>query len=276
MIELRKTANDVRIGNVVVGGDNPRALIAGPCAIENRESANRVAEKLAEATQKRGIPFIFKGSFDKANRLSIDSSRGIGIDRGLEILAGIREKIGVPVLTDIHNITQVSKVAEYVDCLQIPAFLCRQTDLVIAAAKSGKPVNIKKGQFLAPEDMAFIADKAEKSNAAGILLTERGTSFGYNNLVVDFRSVPIMAETGYPIVMDVSHCQQKPGSESGFTGGSREFIPHIAIATLALGVDAIYIEVHPDPENAISDRKTQWPLVEIEEFLSFIEGYWGR
>ncbi len=270
MIELRKKSRQMKIGEVTIGGGAHWALIAGPCAIENREMALRVAETLSEITSRLGIPYIFKGSFDKANRMSIDTGRGVGMAGGLDILARIKESVGVPVITDIHEPGQAEIVARTVDCIQIPAFLCRQTDLVVAAAKTGIPLNIKKGQFLAPGDMRHIVGKAKNSGGGEILLTERGTSFGYHNLVVDFRGIPIMAETGCPIVMDVSHSQQRPGAGDGSTGGSREFIPHFAAAALTLGVDAIFLEVHPEPERAISDKKTQWPLDEAEELLKFL------
>jgi len=265
--ELREKSREVRIGETAIGGDRPWALIAGPCAIESEDMAFEVAEKLRDITAELDIPYIFKGSFDKANRMSLDSDRGIGIDGGLRVLSSIRERFGIPVLTDIHEPAQAAHVAKVVDCLQIPAFLCRQTDLTVAAAKTGLPVNIKMGQFVSPEDMAHIAQKAERSGDGGIMLTERGTTFGYRNLIVDFRGIDILSRTGWPVIMDVSHSQQQPGSSGGSTGGSRHFIPHFAIAALALGADAIFIEVHPDPKNAISDKKTQWPLSEIAALL---------
>ena len=271
MIELRKTSREVRVGNIPVGAGNRWVLIAGPCAIEGEEMALRTAETIAELAAYLDIPYIFKGSYDKANRLSGKSPRGIGIERGLEILARIRSDFGVPTLTDVHDADSAAIVAKSVDCLQIPAFLCRQTDLVVAAAETGLPINIKKGQFLAPEDMAVIAEKARSAGAVGIMLTERGASFGYHNLVVDFRGIPIMSRTGWPIVMDISHSLQRPASGGQTTGGDREFAPHMALAALALGVDAIFVEIHPDPENAISDRKTQWPLDRARELLELLK-----
>jgi len=271
MIELRKKSSVVHVANVPVGGGKPWVLIAGPCAIESESMALQTAERLAEIAAILNIPYIFKGSYDKANRLSIESERGIGFKAGMDILSKIREEIGVPVLTDVHDPISAKKASRHVDCLQIPAFLCRQTDLVVAAAATEKPINIKKGQFLAPDDMIHIANKATESGASGIMLTERGTSFGYNNLVVDFRSIPIMAKSGWSVVMDISHSQQRPGSQGGSSGGSREFIPHFALAALSLGVDAIYMEVHPDPENAISDRMTQWPLKKTPDLLKFLK-----
>jgi len=270
-MKLRRKSAEIEIGNIRIGGSNPWALIAGPCAIESEEMAKQTASVLAEVTDKLNIPFVFKGSYDKANRLSIESKRGIGLDNGLEILANIREEIKIPVLTDIHESIQVNEVARYVDCLQIPAFLCRQTDLVVAAARTGKPINIKKGQFAAPHDMIHIVQKARIHGSQKIMLTERGTTFGYRDLMVDMRNIPIMAEFGYPVILDISHSQQNPGASGGKTGGSRDFIPHMALCGLALEIDAIYMEVHPDPDNAISDRKTQWPLSEIEAFLSFLK-----
>jgi len=270
MITLRKPSKIVRIGDIPIGGKKHWALIAGPCAIESMEIARHVAKEMTQITNKLGIPYIFKGSYDKANRMSIHSERGVGIQEGLKILSEIKKEFKIPVLTDIHETYQAEIVSKHVDCIQIPAFLCRQTDLLQAAVKTGLPVNIKKGQFMAPEDMSNIAEKASSLGANGILLTERGVSFGYHNLVVDFRSIPIMAKTGLPIVMDASHCQQKPGGEGDSTGGSREFIPHITTAALALDIDALYLEVHPEPSKAISDRKTQWPLDQIAELLEFL------
>ena len=270
MIELRRKSEVVHIGEVAVGGDNPTALIAGPCAIESEEMALRTAEKIAQIASERNIQFIFKGSYDKANRLSLDSPRGVGFERGMEILARIRRKLDIAVISDVHTPTGARAAGEYLDALQIPAFLCRQTDLITEAAKTGLPVNIKKGQFMSPGDMRFAAEKASAAGSGGILLTERGSSFGYGNLVVDFRSIPIMAESGRPVVMDISHSQQRPGGEGGSSGGDRSFIPHLGVAAMALGVDALYIEVHPDPKNAISDRKTQWPLDGFAELIDFL------
>jgi len=270
MFELRKKSSIVEVGGVRLGGNEHWVLIAGPCAIENRDMALETAGKISELASKYGIPYIFKGSYDKANRLSVNSKRGIGIEEGLEILGEIKDDLHIPTLTDIHDTYSPKKAVKYVDCLQIPAFLCRQTDIVAAAARTGLPLNIKKGQFLAPQDMLHIAEKARESGASGIMLTERGTTFGYRDLVVDMRSIPLMAESGCPIVADVSHCQQKPGNTNGSTGGDRRFIPHIALAALALEVDAIYIEVHPDPKNAISDKDTQYPLDEFGDFLELL------
>ncbi|HHS50508.1 MAG TPA: 3-deoxy-8-phosphooctulonate synthase [candidate division Zixibacteria bacterium] len=269
MIELRKPSGEVRVGDVFIGGGRKWVLIAGPCAIEAEEMALNTAHILAEIADKLDIPFIFKASYDKANRLSGDSQRGVGRDVGLEILAKVRDEVGVPVLTDIHSPEEAQPVSQCVDCIQIPAFLCRQTDIVEAASATGLPINIKKGQFLAPEDMAVIARKAKGDG--GVIITERGTSFGYHNLVVDFRGIPIMAESGLPIVMDVTHSLQRPGGEGSSSGGDGRFAPTIATAALAVGVDGLFIEIHPDPENAISDRKTQWPLSRAQELLEFLK-----
>ncbi|MCK5832845.1 3-deoxy-8-phosphooctulonate synthase [bacterium] len=270
-MKLKTPSREIRIGDIKVGGDNTWALIAGPCAIESEEVALQTADYLAKICSDLDIPYIFKASYDKANRLSGKSPRGIGIQRGLEILDKVGSKIGVPVLTDVHSSDEVSRVAEVVDCLQIPAFLCRQTDLLICAAETGLPVNIKKGQFLAPEDMKPITDKVLSIGSGGLLITERGTSFGYHNLVVDFRGIPIMSRYGWPIVMDVTHSLQRPGGEGGSSGGDREFAPHLAVCALSLEVDALFIEIHPDPDKAISDKKTQWPLSQAKELLEFLK-----
>jgi len=271
MFELRKTAREVSVGKVILGGDRPWALIAGPCAIEGKEMAFETAGCLRKVTSELKIPFIFKGSFDKANRTSITSPRGVGIDAGLRILDDIRAQLEIPVLTDIHESFQAEAIASAVDCIQIPAFLCRQTDLIVAASRTGKPVNIKKGQFLAPEDIEYSSKKAEESGGGGVMLTERGTSFGYRDLVVDFRSIDIMSQTGWPVIMDVSHSQQKPGAGVGATAGSLHFIRHFAVAALALGADGLFIETHPNPATAISDKETQWPLDKIRPLLEFLK-----
>ncbi len=271
MFELRKKAKEVSIGKVILGGDRPWAIIAGPCAIEGKEMAFETAEWLRKITSELKIPFIFKGSFDKANRTSITSPRGVGIDAGLRILDDIRAELEIPVLTDIHESSQAEAIASAVDCIQIPAFLCRQTDLIVAASRTGKPVNIKKGQFLAPEDIEYSSKKAEESGGGGVMLTERGTSFGYRDLVVDFRSIDIMSQTGWPVIMDVSHSQQKPGAGSGATAGSLHFIRHFSVAALALGADGLFIETHPNPATAISDKETQWPLDKIRPLLEFLK-----
>lgn len=253
--------------NLVIGQGHPLALIAGPCVIESEDFTLRMAEKIAKICYFLEIPFIFKSSFDKANRTSVDSFRGQGIEEGLKILAKVKQEIGVPVLTDIHESYQAKTVAEVVDVLQIPAFLCRQTDLLLAAAATGKTINVKKGQFLAPWDMKNVVTKLESAGAKNILLTERGTSFGYNTLVVDFRSLPQMRELGYPVVFDATHSVQMPGGQGSKSGGQREFVPHLARAATAVGIDALFMEVHENPEIALSDGPNMIPLAKLEEVL---------
>ncbi len=240
-------------GHVDIGNNLPFVLISGPCQIESRDHTLRCAETLQRQAMAAGIPLIFKASFDKANRSSGQSARGVGIEKGLQILADVRRETGLPVLSDVHDATQCTAVAEVVDMLQIPAFLCRQTDLLIAAAKTGKPVNIKKGQFLAPWDMANVAAKISAMGNEQIALTERGTSFGYNTLVSDFRSIPTMAETGYPVIFDATHSVQQPGGLGETSGGQRQFVPVLARAALAVGVAGLFVEAHDDPDNAPSD-----------------------
>ncbi|WP_423911130.1 3-deoxy-8-phosphooctulonate synthase [Candidatus Spongiihabitans sp.] len=252
--------------------DKPFFLIAGPCVIESEEMALSTAAVLREITDKLSIEFIYKSSFDKANRTSVDSPRGPGRDKGLEILNKVRERIEVPVLTDVHSIEDVTDASEVVDVLQTPAFLCRQTDLIQAAALSGKPVNIKKGQFLSPNEMQHVVDKANSANSdATIMVCERGSSFGYNNLVVDMRSLEIMKSTKCPVVFDATHSVQLPGAGQGkFKGkssGQREFVPVLSKAAIAVGVDGIFMETHPDPSNAFSDGPNAWPLDQMEALL---------
>lgn len=248
-------------------GDGRLTIIAGPCVIESREHATMMARECATRARNAGLDFVFKASFDKANRSSIRSFRGIGMDAGLEILQSIKEEIGVPVLTDIHEIDQVERVAEVADVLQIPAFLCRQTDLISAAAQSGCAVNIKKGQFLAPEDARNIVDKARAAGGERIMLTERGVSFGYNNLVVDMRSFPIMSEFRVPVVFDVTHSLQLPGGLGHATGGLSQYIEPMARAGVACGVDAVFMEVHDAPERAPSDGPNMLPLRRMADLL---------
>lgn len=252
--------------------NKPFFLIAGPCVIESEQMALATAAELREITDDLGIEFIYKSSFDKANRTSADSPRGPGRDKGLEILNKVRERVDVPVLTDVHSIADVTDAAEVVDVLQTPAFLCRQTDLIQAAALSGKPVNIKKGQFLSPNEMQYVVDKANSANSdATILVCERGSSFGYNNLVVDMRSLEIMKATGCPVVFDATHSVQLPGGGqgklTGKSGGQREFVPVLAKAAVAVGVDGIFMETHPDPSNAFSDGPNAWPLAQMKTLL---------
>jgi 2-dehydro-3-deoxyphosphooctonate aldolase (KDO 8-P synthase) len=243
----------VAIGPLTLGNDRPLALIAGPCQIESRDHALMMAGRLKEIAAAAGVGLIYKSSFDKANRTSVAAARGIGLAKGLAILAEIRETLGLPVLTDVHDAAQCAAVAEAVDVLQIPAFLCRQTDLLLAAGATGRAVNIKKGQFLAPWDMANVAAKVASTGNARILLTERGVSFGYNTLVADMRALPIMAETGYPVVFDATHAVQAPGGLGGASGGQRQMAPVLARAAVAVGVAAVFIECHEDPDRAPSD-----------------------
>lgn len=257
----------VNVGDIKIGGGNPFVLIAGPCVIETEELVFRTASYVKELCDKLKIPYIFKSSYDKANRTSINSFRGPGIERGLEILSHLKEKLGVPVLSDIHLPEEAPVAAEVLDILQIPAFLCRQTDIVVAAARTGKPINVKKGQFISPYDVKYIVEKIESQGNYQILLTERGVTFGYNNLVVDFRSLPIMRETGYPVVFDATHSVQLPGGLKGASGGDRRFVPYLARAATAVGVDAIFMEVHPDPDKALSDGPNMLPLKDLEGLL---------
>lgn len=257
----------VLIGGVTIGGEAPLALIAGPCVIESPEHVMKMAEAVAQIAGRVKMPFIFKASFDKANRSSIQSYRGPGMDAGLELLAAVRGRVGCPVLTDIHAVDQVSRAADAVDAMQIPAFLCRQTDLLISAGETGLPVNVKKGQFLAPWDMKQALAKIESTGNRNILLTERGASFGYNNLVSDMRSLVIMRETGYPVIYDATHSVQLPGGQGTSSGGQREFIAPLSRAAVAAGIDAIFIETHDDPSKALSDGPNSVPLEELEELL---------
>ncbi len=258
----------VETGSVVFGNDLPFVLIAGPCQIESRAHAFEVAQALREMTALLGIPFVFKSSFDKANRTSLSGARGVGMAAGLEILAEIRASLGVPVLTDVHGIEQCAPVAAAVDILQIPAFLCRQTDLLLAAGETGAAINVKKGQFLAPWDMANVAAKIASTGNTRILLTERGASFGYNTLVSDMRALPIMARTEYPVVFDATHSVQQPGGQGDASGGEREFAPILARAALAVGCAAIFMEAHPDPDHAPSDGPNMVPLAEMPGVLA--------
>jgi len=252
-----------------VGLDKPFFLIAGPCVIESKEMAHDTAGRLKEITSKLGIPFIYKSSFDKANRSSGKSFRGLGMDNGLKILESVRQAIGVPVLTDVHDIPEIGPVAAVVDVLQTPAFLCRQTDFIQAVAACGKPVNIKKGQFLAPGDMKNVVDKANEAGGKGrIMVCERGVSFGYNNLVSDMRSLAIMRDTGCPVVFDATHSVQLPGGQGTKSGGQREFVPVLARAAIATGISGIFMETHPDPEKALSDGPNAWPLDRMEALLT--------
>jgi 2-dehydro-3-deoxyphosphooctonate aldolase (KDO 8-P synthase) len=255
------------IGPVLVGGNQPLFLIAGPCVIESPEHSRFIATELKSIAERCNVPLIFKASFDKANRTSSSSFRGPGLAQGLEVLGSIREDLRVPVLTDIHGLEQVKPVAAVVDCLQIPAFLCRQTDLLLAAGKSGCAVNVKKGQFLAPWDMENVVKKLETSGCERTLLTERGTSFGYNNLVVDVRSFPVMRQWGWPVVYDVTHSLQLPGGQGTSSGGQSQLIEYLARAGVAAGIDGLFLEVHENPAKALSDGPNALPLDRLEPLL---------
>ncbi|HTN72945.1 MAG TPA: 3-deoxy-8-phosphooctulonate synthase [Methylomirabilota bacterium] len=261
----------IRVGSIEIGGGEPLAVIAGPCVIESRASALRHASLLKEAADRAGVPYIFKSSYDKANRSSVDSYRGPGLEKGLEILAEVKKKVGVPVLTDVHETEQVASVKEVADVLQIPAFLCRQTDFVVSVARSGRVVNVKKGQFLAPWDIGNVVEKILSTGNEQILLTERGVSFGYNNLVSDMRSLVVMRELGYPVIFDATHSLQLPGGLGKASGGERKYIAPLARAGVAAGVDALFMEVHEDPDHALSDGPNSLPLQEFEGLVRMIK-----
>ena len=262
---------EILVRDITIGGIAPVALIAGPCVIEGASLTLEIAAALKEITASLEIPFIFKASFDKANRTSVGSPRGPGLTEGLRILGKIKEDIGVPVLTDVHCKTEIAPTAGVVDILQIPALLCRQTDLLIEAGRSGLPVNIKKGQFVAPADIAKAAAKVESTGNEKVFITERGTSFGYNNLVVDMRGLPIIRKAGYPVVFDATHSVQLPSSAGGVSGGDREMAPYLARAAVAAGVDALFMEVHPDPENALCDGPNSINLKELPALLKVLK-----
>ena len=261
------TNHKVKCSNFEIANDKPFTLIAGPCQLENEEHALKISSELKKITSSLGINLIYKTSFDKANRTSLKGKRGMGLEKSLPIFDNIRKKVGLPILTDVHTAEQCSVVAKHVDVLQIPAFLCRQTDLLIAAAKTGKIINVKKGQFLAPWDMANVIKKIEESGNKNILITERGASFGYNTLVSDMRALPIMSKFGFPIVFDATHSVQQPGGMGEKSGGQREFVPYLARAAIAVGVGAIFMETHEDPDNAPSDGPNMVPLNEVKALL---------
>ncbi len=263
----------VRVGDLVIANDRPFTLIAGPCQIESRAHALEVAHGLAEMAAATGVGVIYKSSFDKANRTSVSAARGVGMAEGLAILAEVRARTGLPVLTDVHAPEQCAPAAEAVDVLQIPAFLCRQTDLLLTAGRTGRAVNVKKGQFLAPWDMANVAAKIASTGNGNVLLCERGTSFGYNTLVTDFRALPILARTGYPVVFDATHSVQQPGGQGASSGGQREFAPVLARAALAVGVAAVFIECHPDPDHAPSDGPNMIPLREMAGLVARLKSF---
>ncbi len=257
----------IELAGFRVGLDCPFVLIAGPCVIESETLAQETAGVLKELTAELGIPFIYKSSFDKANRSSLSSFRGLGLESGLRILAGVREQIGVPVLTDVHEDTPLAEVASVVDVLQTPAFLCRQTNFIQAVARQGKPVNLKKGQFLAPWEMKQVVEKARAVGNHQLLVCERGVSFGYHNLVADMRSLVILRETGCPVVFDATHSVQLPGSQGSRSGGQREFVPALARAAVAVGIAGLFMETHPDPDQALSDGPNSWPLGRMRPLL---------
>lgn len=261
----------VEVGNFKIGAGRPLAVIAGPCVIESQESALRHASLLKEAADRAGVPYIFKSSYDKANRSSASSFRGPGLERGLEILAEVKRKVGVPILTDVHESAQVVAVQQIADVLQIPAFLCRQTDFVVAVANSGKVVNVKKGQFLAPWDIANVVDKILSTGNDRVLLTERGVSFGYNNLVSDMRSLVWMRELGFPVIFDATHSLQLPGGLGHASGGERKYIPALARAAVAVGIDALFMEVHENPDQALSDGPNSLPLKDFEKLIGAVK-----
>jgi 2-dehydro-3-deoxyphosphooctonate aldolase (KDO 8-P synthase) len=266
-------AHHVAIGNLTLGNDRPLALIAGPCALESRAHAREMCQALVEMTARLGMGLIYKTSFDKANRTSLEGERGLGMKKGLPILAELRENFGVPVLTDVHSAEQCKPVAEAVDVLQIPAFLSRQTDLLVAAAETGRAMNIKKGQFLAPWDMRQVVKKVEAAGNRKILVCERGVSFGYNTLISDMRSLPVLAETGYPVVFDATHSVQQPGGQGTKSGGQREFVPVLARAAVAVGVAVVFMETHQDPDKAPSDGPNMVVLKEMPALLQRLQAF---
>ena len=262
----------VSVGNITFSNDLPFVLIGGPCQLESMDHTIDLAGKIVEITGKLNIPYVFKASFDKANRTSISGARGVGLEKAMDIFKEVKKQFSCPVITDVHEPDQCAPVAQVVDMLQIPAFLCRQTDLVVAAAKTGKPLNIKKGQFLAPWDMKNVVTKADQSGNTNVLVTERGVSFGYNTLVVDMRSLPIMAQqTGCPVVIDATHSVQQPGGQGTSTGGQREFAPVLARAAVAVGVAGVFIETHQDPDKSPSDGPNMIPLAELEGVLASLK-----
>lgn len=263
----------VTVGDIEIGGDNPISLILGPCQLESRDHARMMAEKIAEACAPTGTKFIFKASYDKANRSSLSGTRGLGMELGLQILGDIKAEFGVPVLTDVHEAGHCAIAAEVCDVLQIPAFLCRQTDLLLAAGATGKAINIKKGQFLAPWDMVHVAAKVESTGNQNIMLCERGTSFGYNTLVTDFRGLPTMGQTGWPVVFDATHSVQQPGGLGGASGGQRQFAPVLARAACAVGVSALFIETHEDPDRAPSDGPNMIPIEQMAGLIADLRAF---
>ncbi len=258
---------EIRLGKWKVGENNPLLVIAGPCVIEDESTTIAIARELKEIQQRLNIPLVFKASYDKANRTSITSYRGPGLDAGLDLLDFIRARFELPVLSDVHQVSEIEKAAQVLDVIQIPAFLCRQTDLLVAAGRTGRPVNVKKAPFLSPWDMQFVVGKIAETGNDQILVTERGSTFGYNNLVVDMRSLPILSSLGYPVIFDATHSVQLPGGGQGVSGGERKFVPFLARAAVAAGVQGVFLEVHLDPEKALCDGANSWPLDRLEALL---------
>ena len=261
----------VRVDSISIGGEHPLVLIAGPCVIESEELVMETARKLKEMTSRVGMPLIFKSSYDKANRSSIDSYRGPGLREGLTILQRVKQELGIPVLSDVHETHQIEAAAAVLDVIQIPAFLCRQTDLLVTAGRTGRPVNIKKGQFMAPQDMDAAARKVETAGDSRVIITERGTTFGYHNLVVDMRSLGNIRETGRPVIFDATHSVQLPAAQGTASGGERKFIPLLARAATAAGIDGLFMEVHPEPDKALCDGPNMWPLDRLEPLLKQVK-----
>lgn len=258
---------EISLGKWKIGKTAPLLVIAGPCVIEDESTTVAIARELKEIQQRLNIPLVFKASYDKANRTSVQSFRGPGLEAGLDLLDFIRARFELPVLSDVHQVSEIEKAVQVLDVIQIPAFLCRQTDLLVAAGRTGRPVNVKKGQFLAPWDMRFVIEKIAQTGNDQILVTERGTTFGYNNLVVDMRSFPILTGLGYPVVFDATHSVQLPGGGEGASGGERDFVPFLARAAVAAGVQGVFLEVHLDPEKALCDGANSWPLDQLETLL---------
>ncbi len=263
--------NEINIAGTKIGGGNPLFIVAGPCVIESEEVIFYTAERLKKICERIGLPLLFKSSYDKANRTSLSSFRGPGLEKGLRILSDMRSKFDISIISDVHSVEEVKPAADVLDALQIPAFLCRQTDLILSASQTGKPVNVKKGQFLAPWDIKNIIEKFTSTGNQNIFITERGTSFGYNNLVVDFRGLSIMRSLGYPVIFDVTHSLQLPGGQGSCSGGQREFAEPLARAAVAVGVDGIFMEVHPEPDKALCDGPNMIRLDEVEKILSHIK-----
>ena len=265
----------IKIGTLIIEADAPFFLIAGPCVIEDEDTTLEIAGFLKETGEKLQVPIIFKASYDKANRTSLDSFRGPGMDRGLEILQKVKETTGLPVLSDVHQTAEVAGAAEILDVIQVPAFLCRQTDLILAVARSGLPINIKKGQFISPRDIGPTIEKITSTGNRNLIITERGTFFGYNNLVVDMRSIAIMKGFGFPVVFDATHSVQLPGGDGTRSGGEREFVSHLSKAAVAAGADGVFMEIHPDPDSALCDGPNSLPLHEVESLLCMLKDIHG-